>query len=259
MTLEVADIGTKVTHALAVLGPAYSVNKVAVGPARSIKGIFVPATSQANRRPFFNKFTTIFNGVPVVCCSSDLGNYLGNDASSKYNALQVKVEKRFSKGLQFLAHYTYARAKDYDGNYYADDPRIAYGPDDMNRDQVFVTNIVYELPFGTGKRFASNANRLTDLLIGGWQLTTTTNWSGGLPWTPSYGECGQEKDAGPCRPDIGSGSLNLGVHKDSATGNVFFYTPIAPLAITAPLGTDFCTVARPSSGGLARPQCGTIG
>ena len=259
MTVEVAYIGNKGTHAFAGLGPAYNVNQVAVGPGTSINGSFVPATSQATRRPFFNKFTTIFNGVPVVCCSSDLGNYLGNDASSKYNALQVKVEKRFSKGLQFLAHYTYARAKDYDGNYYADDPRIAYGPDDMNRDQVFVTNIVYELPFGTGKRFASNANRLTDLLIGGWQLTTTTNWSGGLPWTPSYGECGQDADAGPCRPDIGRGSFNVGVHRDPATGIVSYFTPIAPLAITGGTSPDFCLDPRPVGNGFARPQCGTIG
>ena len=258
MTVEVAYIGNKGSHGFAGNGPAYNANPVAVGPGTSINGTFVPATPQANRRPFFNKFTTIFNGVPVVCCSNDLGNYLANDASSKYNALQVKVERRFSQGLQFVAHYTFSHAFFYDSDYYGVSSQIAYGPIDMTRNHVFVTNVVYELPFGKGKKFASNASRWADLLIGGWQLTSTTNWSRGLAWTPSYGECGQDKDAGPCRPDIGSGSFSTGVHRD-ATGKVFFFTPIPALAITAPTGTDFCTVARPSSGGFARPECGTIG
>ena len=35
---------------------------------------------------------------------------------------QVKVEKRFSHGLQLLSHYTFAHAYKYDSTYYPDDP-----------------------------------------------------------------------------------------------------------------------------------------
>ena len=77
-----------------------------------------------------------------MCCSTDQNNYLGNDASSEYNALQIKVEKRFSQGFQLLSHYTFAHANKYDSNYYADDPRIAYGPDDQVRNHVWVNNLV---------------------------------------------------------------------------------------------------------------------
>ncbi len=56
-----------------------------------------------------------------MLCSHDLG-FLGNDASSNYNALQVKIDKRFSNGLQFLTHYTLARSMNYTDNYYAVDP-----------------------------------------------------------------------------------------------------------------------------------------
>ena len=45
--------------------------------------------------------------------------YYGNDADNKYNALQVKAEKRVSNGLQFLAHYTFSHAYAYDNNYYS--------------------------------------------------------------------------------------------------------------------------------------------
>jgi hypothetical protein len=48
----------------------------------------------------------------------------------------------------------------------------------------------YDLPFGKGKQYASNVNRLTDLLIGGYQLSTVLNWSGGLPFSLSYNNTG---------------------------------------------------------------------
>src|SRR5262249_6479711 len=132
-------------------------------------------------------------------------NYNGNDANDSYEAVQIKAEKRVSYGLQFLAHYTFSHAYAYDGSYYSVDKRIAYGPNPANRNNVFVVNTIYELPFGKGKKFFGDSGRAADLLIGGWQVTNTLNWSSGLPWTPSIGECGQISDAGPCRPDAVSG------------------------------------------------------
>ena len=151
--------------------------------------------------------------------------YFGNDASNKYNALQVKAEKRFSNGLQFIAHYTYSHAYNHNDDYFSVDPSVAYGPDDFNRNHAFVINTVYELPIGKGKKFMSDAGRVSDLLIGGWQLTNTLNYSGGLPWTPSIGECGQISDAGPCRPNA-TGTLKTGTTRDSA-GNLLWFTPLA--------------------------------
>jgi len=39
----------------------------------------------------------------------------------------------------------------------------------------------YDLPFGKGKQYLTAANRLEDLIIGGYQVSTVLNWSGGLP------------------------------------------------------------------------------
>ena len=270
MTLEIAYIGNKGSHGFSGDGPSYNANQVAAGSGTSINGSFVPAVSQAQRRPFFNAYSypgffvlDPVTGLPVTpattltCCSSDLGNYLGNDVSSKYNALQIKVNKRFSQGLQFVSFYVYSQAYHYNADYLIDNPHIAYGPYDQNRNHQFVTDVVYELPVGKGKRFMTDAGRAMDYIVGGWRLTTTTNWSGGLPWTPTYGECGQDIDAGPCRPNKARGSLSLGVHK--VNGLTYWYTPIQPLAISAPAGTDFCLVARPVGQGFSRPGCGQIG
>ena len=150
-------------------------------------------------------------GAPdTACCAVDL-TYFGNDASSNYEALQIKVERRFSHGLQFLAHYTYGHSNAYNSNYYAVTPKLAYGPDQYNRRNVFVISTVYELPIGQGKAFMGGINRWENLLIGGWQVTNTLNYSSGLPWTASIGECGLIEDTGPCRPNLVNGqSFDVG-------------------------------------------------
>jgi hypothetical protein len=229
LSLEVAYIGNKGTHVFAGNGPSYNVNQP------SVVG-FAQGVPQSDRRPFNNRFATPCTDATctapiVLCCSSDLGNYLGNDANSFYNALQIKAEKRFSHGLQFLSHYTFAHANKYDGNYYAINHAIAYGPDDQNRNHVWVNNVVYELPFGKGKPFAANASRLLDAIIGGWQVTNTMNWSSGLPWTPSTAECGAEQDVGVCRPSKGSGTFHVGAGSfDPINHRVPFFTPLTSLS-----------------------------
>ena len=282
-SLEVAYIGNKGTNGFAGDGNTYNVNQPAIAAGKAIVSAagsaptFAPNVPQTQRRPLYNVFTYQGYGDPtnvavpgvssvvpgvLQCCSTDQNNYLGNNASSIYNALQIKVDRRFSQGLQLLSHYTFAHANKYDSNYYANSHPYSYGPDDQVRNHVWVTSVVYELPFGKGKSFAGNSGRLTDLLIGGWQITGTTNWSGGLPWTPSFKNCGQVNDLGLCRPNK-NGGFHTGAGKfDPITHTVPFFTPIPELAypksaLTA--GVDTCSLARPSGPGWAMPACGTLG
>jgi len=245
MTIEVAYLGNKGSHGFAGNGPTYDANQ------RSMVGYGTIAPDQ--RRHYFNKFSypgyiDPSTGTTLMCCNVGLGNYFGMDASSNYNALQLKVEKRISQGLQFVSHYTFSRARFYDSNYFGVDPKVAYGPMNVNRNHVWVTNILYELPFGKGKKYMGDANTLMDYAIGGWRLTSSTNWSGGLPWTPSYGECSSDQDVNVCRPNRASGSFSTGVHRDAATGVVTWFTPIAPLAKNGDTGGMF-----------SRPAAGTLG
>lgn len=291
LNVEIAYIGNKGTHVFAGNGPAYNTNEPAIGSGSfayqcnpitsganagqfNCSQQFVPSIPQAYRRRLF------LNGVPAFtyntaqypayangCCSTDVGNYFGNDASSNYEAMQIKVEKRFSGGLQILSHYTFSHANNFDSNYYSVDPRVAYGPDDFSRNHVWVMSTVYELPFGRGRKYMNSIGRAADFLIGGWQVSNTTNWSGGLPWTPSIGECGQISDAGPCRPNSNGGALKTGTHRD-ASGHLYWFTPVASLSQALPdvisptdiSGTDDqCLTARPTAGPFALPACGHIG
>jgi len=47
-------------------------------------------------------------------------------------------DKRFTRGYQFLAHYTWSKALGYDSDYYAIDPKLNYGVDYTDREHVFV-------------------------------------------------------------------------------------------------------------------------
>jgi outer membrane receptor protein involved in Fe transport len=283
MTLEVTYLGNKGTHGFVGDGPTYNVNQPGLGAGVDSNGVivggqlqpcvaggpcsFVPNVPQFKRRPFWNAFTyagipdpsNTFGSAPGVlqCCFGDQGNYLGNDASSTYESLTIKLDKRFSHGLQFMTFYNLDRSYHYDSNYYVNDKRVAYGPDDNVRNNQWITNLVYALPIGRGMTYANGVNRAVDAIIGGWQISGTMNWSSGLPWTPtlSGSVCNAENDTGICRPNKGPGSFHYGAGKfDSTTHTVRFFTPVAdsvdPVTGIASL---------PSGNGLADPGLNNIG
>jgi len=294
INLTASYIGNKGTHVFAGEGPSYNNNEPAIGtgtdayqckpnvaPATGFdcKQTFVPSVPQSFRRRYFlngvpsftypgSTFTDLQGGIHPTppCCAVDTG-YFGNDADNKYNALQVKVEKRTSYGLQFLAHYTFSHNYIYDAGYFDVNKTFAWGPSPYNRNQVFVANTIYELPVGRGKKFMSNSGRAMDLIIGGWQVTNTITYGTGLPWTPSLQNCGQISDAGPCRPNKTGGTLKTGVTHSG--GNTFWFTPIPTLSQNLPeitnspvdlTGTsDSCQTGRPTAGPFALPACGQIG
>jgi hypothetical protein len=237
---EIAYVGNKGTHVFIGNGPSYNAN------TPTVVG-FAQGVPQVQRRPFFNKFTYA-DWPGVKCCSGDI-DWRGDEASSNYNALQAKLNKRFSHGLQFQSYFTWSKAFGYNGDYFAIDPRVVYGRADFNRDKVFQVNGEYELPFGNGRAFASNAHGIANAIIGGWEITTIASVFSGLPFTPSYNECGNDRDTGPCRPSKANGTFKMGLGDfNAATRTVTYFTPIAPL-----------TTNGASAGIFTRPAVGTFG
>ena len=236
VTVEVAYVGSKGTHGFAGDGPNYDVNPVSMVNFNAINPITGVVYTQNERRPLCGPEDALGNCTKIPF---DLGNFYGNDASSSYNAFEAKVEKRFASGLQFISHYTFAHANGYDSNYYAISHPIAYGPVDFNRNHVFVFNTVYELPFGKGKKYMGNSGRAMDYVVGGWQVSNTTNWSSGLPWTPSFAECGPEEDVGVCRPNAGKGTLHTGAGSlDPIAHTITYFTPVANIVTNPGIFTD---------------------
>jgi outer membrane receptor protein involved in Fe transport len=184
MTVEAAYVGNKGTHVFAGEGPDYDPN------TPTLVG-FAEGLSTDQRKPFFQKFGWT-QGL----------RYFGNDADNHYNALQTKVEKRFSTSYSLLAHYTYSHAKNHESGYYAIDRNVNYGRPEWQRNHVFVASNLWELPFGKGKRFAGNASRAMNFLVGGWETNANIILMSGLGFTASYANCGAEEDVGVCRPDL---------------------------------------------------------
>jgi outer membrane receptor protein involved in Fe transport len=232
VAVEAAYVGTKGTHVFAGFGGDYDFNQA------TIQGFGTLTTNQ--RKPFFNKFGWSQNF-----------RYYGSDASNNYHSMQLKAEKRFSRGYSLLTHYTWSRAFNYTNTYYNIDARLAYGPNDNHRSHVYTAAIVYELPFGQGRRFLSNMGRAAELLIGGWQVNSVYTWQSGLPFTPSYRDCNADRDTGWCRPDL------VGDWKpDNPNRNQWFIT--TPIDTTTGRVTPL-TANGQTLGPWRRPQRGTFG
>jgi len=111
--------------------------------------------------------------------------------STTYNALQVKLDRRFTSGLGITTGFTYAKGMGYqtgdDGGLYgfflAGQGRRNYALNDFNRTLTFVQSYVYQLPFGKGKAFLNSAGKGVNAVIGGWQLEGILTVMTGTPFT----------------------------------------------------------------------------
>jgi len=144
--------------------------------------------------------------------------YRGDDQNTEFDALQINLNKAYSHGANFVANYQWASAFDEQSGYYTWDHKVTHGRDSNTRDQQVVFYGSYDLPFGKGKDFLQNANHATDLLIGGWQLSDTFNYSGGLPFTLGYNESGSVIADGPGTPNQ-SKRMSTGLSSNSYNSN----------------------------------------
>jgi len=184
--------------------------------------------------------------------------YFSDDASVKFNSLQIRGEKRFAGGLQFQGNFTWASAFDYANDYFYWNHDIDYGRENGVRRFVFNFNGLYELPFGRNHHFLKSASRALDLVVGGWQVSALGTWESGYPFTPGYTNCGSDEDTGPCRANlVGDASIA----NPSAKG---WYT-VAPAGTTG-TGCLATATATPllnangcTRGPWSRPAAGTFG
>ena len=106
-----------------------------------------------------------------------------NGASSTYHSMQATIAKRLSHGLQFEGSYTWSkcmenpRAVTQDSYDFASTRSVC----SLDIPHRFVMGYIYELPFGKGRAFLTNAEGLTNWLLGGWQLNGITTFQSGNP------------------------------------------------------------------------------
>ena len=202
-TVSLAYVGNVGRH----LNGGWNLNPPVPGPG-----------SNTSRQPLFAAFgltQDIFN--KCDCVSSD------------YNALQVKLTKRFSRNYSLLASYTWSKSLDFGEfgtptNQY--NYRVDHGPAVFDRASVFTLGHTLLLPFGRGQRFASDVGSVLNAFIGGWEWTGITTAESGLAFSPGI-------DAGSLN------SFDMGL-RPNKTGNPSSGACPNPSGGTIPVQTVNC-------------------
>jgi len=201
-------------------------------------------------------------------------SYAATEGNSNYHSLQTKLEKQFSNGLTFLGTYTWSKVlTDADdllnggssqnsagGNvngYRA--PGIPgfgikadYGLASFDIRNVFHFSGGYELPFGKGKHFMTDASGVVNKLVGGWSINWSSTFQGGQPIALG---CPTQTAAGIACGALFTGQpLKLGLHTD-ANGLLSFYGN--PAAFTQPCALGAGGVPIPGSPAGCLPLTGT--
>lgn len=140
-----------------------------------------------------------------------------SEGDSSYNALQIDLNHRFSHGFTLRGVYTWSKALD-DGDSLnstttGNEPALVANPFDIKADwgraDFNVTNSaaingVYELPFGHGKPYLSNATGFGDTMVSGWSINSIVTLQSGFPFTPllSYNPSNNGDTKNPVRPFV---------------------------------------------------------
>ncbi len=159
LILEVGYVGNKGTHLTMYINE----NTAPPGPG-----------DVDSRRPY-----------PVLGATSEMDNV----ATSDYEGLQAKLEKRFAKGLTFRVNYAWSKTIDVGGSGFAasaspQNPNN-FGSDtalsNLDRAQILSLDWVYHLPFGKGERFGGAWNGVENAILGGWEVTGILSATSGSP------------------------------------------------------------------------------
>jgi Carboxypeptidase regulatory-like domain len=223
-------------------------------------------TFAANRKSLAPNF---FVTNPSVAFARVLGNF----SYSKYESLQIEIRRRFSNGLSFQANYTLARTLN-DGTGTVNNQstltsfrtlrnlRLDYQNSVQDQRHRAVANVVYDLPFGTGRRYLSGLWTPARKAIEGWTLGTIFTYQTATPfYFTSNRSTFNSFNAGSNPAELGSMTFdqikaNLGVFKTPL--GVFFINPNLLDIVTSPT-TGQLTSARLKAGILTAPAPGTFG
>ncbi len=249
-SVNIAYVGQLGTH---LVVPHEANNPIAgVGPVASW-------TPSNDRRPLF------LNGsLPNV------GNiaYTESSARMSYNSLQVTGRHRLSNGLQFLTTYTNSKSLMENLGYYgcgSVNAEGAYWQDAYNRlgnrgpscfdaKHNFTLGGLYDMPFGTGKKYGSGWSRPLDLVAGGWNVNFFANAHSGFPVTifASSANTGGRTPRGNVRANA-----YRPYSIPSQTVDQFFGPVTAASFCTAGVNDGTCAYGIPAVGSLGSAGVGT--
>lgn len=168
------------------------------------------------------------------------------DTTASYNALIVRLMRRYSRGFQFDAIYRWSKSIDivsYDGPTantnptYPLDVREERGPSDYDVRHHFVASGLWDLPILRNRKDAAGK------ILGGWRISSIITAHTGFPWTPVVGQCISTRGPGLCpvRPVAYSGGAGTDTSNDAfITGSNFpgggaqFFSTAGPVGFQLP-------------------------
>ena len=155
-------------------------------------------------------------------------NVIDSNDFSTYHALQVMVQRKFAKGIQFQGSYTFSKSLDtrsfdptftvvgtgnaqsasstpFDNN----NRRLNYARSDFDQTHYFTGYAIWDMPFGRNQRFGGNAPTPIRKLIEGWNVNGVITLSSGRPFTVYSGSnqlsniVNSTADCSGCKPNMG--------------------------------------------------------
>lgn len=198
----------------------------------------------------------------------------GNGSYSKYQSLQIELRRRFAAGLQFQASYTLARTlNDGVGSSQSGfatwrtlrNLRLDYQNSGQDQRHRFVSNVVYDLPFGSGRRFLSGLWTPARKAVEGWTASTIVTYQTATPFYITSNRSTYNSFSAGNNPAQLVGitfeefKKNLGVFKTPV--GVFFVNPILlTISTSKNATTGAVTVSSKLKDGLmGAPAPGTFG
>lgn len=196
--VSLAYVGSRTSH-LSLTAAAININQVtsnyfslgAAGLAQAVAnpyygkgGVAAIGTANVSQAQLVRPFPAFGN---INLSFSDYGK-------ARYDSSVLRVQKRLSQGLTTLFAWTWSR--NYDnvaggagnningGNTAPQNPYnlgAEYGLSYLDAPHRISIAATYDLPFGKGKKYAGNANRMLDYAIGGWAMNMSSVMNSGFP------------------------------------------------------------------------------
>jgi hypothetical protein len=205
LVLTTGFLGQHSTRLRSLVFWANSVNPSEFGLGNLLtQPITSPSAIAAGITSPFASFTTLTGGNDLVGQAllpyPQLGylnndSYLQNRGQADYDALEVKLDRKFRNGLNLLASYTWSKTlTDADSvqPYYAtvlgqggtQNPFDLKAEKNVSTQDVptnFVISYLYDLPVGKGKKFLGNSNKVVNAMIGGYRIGGIDRYVSGQP------------------------------------------------------------------------------
>jgi hypothetical protein len=193
------------------------------------------------------------SGNPTL--QSDIGNISGTETNGnqEYDALQVTLQRRLAQGLSGQFAYTWSKCMTDSIGFYGESatttqsaPTSAYVQDLYNRaaewgpclndvSQYVTAFVSYDLPFGRGRRFGHDMNKVVNGFAGGWQVNGILTFHGGFPLTIN-GSDNSGTNARSSRANCLSPGIVFG-EQDASAGGYQWFSASSSIYGPAAMGT----------------------